>query len=263
MYTAKNRLLLSFVWAKWQLIIGSYAGIIVLIFIHSCIKGPLGRIMPSLDQKCCPEGCWYCSDLCHHCMQPSSTLYSGVLKEKLLKFCSEECKALWFPSDKKSLHVASYFDGTCPSDDKVGPLMTIISRGKNEEKENEEKSVEQIFLFIGVPESLQNVERPYVVWHIREVEHQRFAHFYISDDSLPLNSVWVRQICTSESEIVSNLIATKRKKLQGHLLEYFSEAAKEYGFENFKAFLEQIKTSSGVSIQYGKIAIPKLIFNFM
>ena len=191
-------------------------------------------------------------------MQPSSTLYSGVLKEKLLKFCSEECKALWFPSsDKKSLHVASYLDGTCQSDDKVGPLMTIISREKNEEKENEEKGVEQILLFIGVSESLQNVERPYVVWHIREVEHQRFAHFYISDDSLPLNSVWVRQICTSESEIVSNLIATKRKKLQRHLLEYFSEAAKECGSENFKAFLEQIKTSSGVSLQSnGKIAMP-------
>ncbi len=170
-------------------------------------------------------------------MQPSITLYSGELG---LKFCSEECKELWFPSaDQKFLHVASYLDEACQLEDTATPALTIISRKEN--------AVAQIFLFMS--ESLENVKRPYIVWHVRESECQFFAHFYISRDCLPLNSVWVKQISSGESKTISNLIANQRKELQASLLKEFNEAVKICGFENFEAFLIKL---NGTSIQNGK-----------
>ena len=227
-----------------------HCSIVFSSYIHRCINGPLKSILPSLDRKCSPEGCWYCSDLCHHCMQPSNTLYSGTLQEKLLKFCSEECKGLWFPSpEQKTLHVASCLDEISQSEDKAAPLMTLISQ--------KEKRVEQIYLSVGriSAEGVEDVEKPFIVWHMRELEHQYFAHFYISEDCLPLNSVWIKQICTSESEAIFKNLATRRTELQEYFLELFNEAAKLYDFESLRAFLMQ-KSSF---LQNGKSIIKIII----
>ena len=186
-------------------------------------------------------------------MQPSNTLYSGTLQEKLLKFCSEECKGLWFPSpDQKSLHVSSCLDETCQSEDKAAPLMTLINRRENR--------VDQIYLSVNriAAGGTENVEKPYIVWHVRELEHQYFAHFYISEDCLPLNAVWIKQICTGESETMFENISTKGEELQKYLLELFSEAVKLYDLESFKAFLMQ-KSSF---LQSSKYSTVQMYFEF-
>ena len=90
------------------------------------------------------------------------------------------------------------------------------------------------------------------MWHIRELKHQHFAHFYISQDCLPLNFVWIKQYSTSESEISDNYIATKKLEIQSHIQVQFNLAVKEYGFENFEAFLKQVKTSKGLSLYSGR-----------
>lgn len=211
--------------------------------LYRFIKDPLAGISPSLDRKCCPEGCWYCSDLCHHCMQPSNTLFSGVIDDTLLKFCSEKCKGLWFPSpDQMPLHAASYLGETCQSDDTVAPLMTLISQ--------KEGGVEQFYLYVsGVSTGSEKMERPYILWHVRELKHQHFAHFYISKDCLPLDLVWAKQICNSEDEAFFNHITTKQTELQAHLQKQLNEAVKVCGFENYEAFLGSI---DGASLQNGK-----------
>lgn len=181
-------------------------------------------------------------------MQPSSTPYSGVHEDKsLLKFCSEECKGFWFPTpDQRSLFVASNLDEACQVQETVPLLMTAIVRKDN--------GVEQIYLSVDdTPEDSKNFGRPYVIWHIREFEHQHFAHFYISKDCLPLNFVWTKQYCTSESEVMYNYIATKNLEVQSRIQVLFNRAVKEYGFEDFDAFLKQIKTSKGVSLYHGKL----------
>lgn len=209
-------------------------------FLFRCIKGPLSCILPSLDQKCCPKGCWYCSDLCQHCMQPSPTLYSGTREDNLLKFCSEECKKFWFPTpDQKPLYIASYLDETCQSQESVAPLMTAIIPKKD--------GVEQIYFSVG-----EESDKPYIIWHIRELEHQYFAHFYISKDCLPLNSVWPKQYCTVECEAMYNYISTNKLEVQSQVQIQLNQAAKEYGFEDFDAFLKQVKNSQGVSLYHSK-----------
>ena len=146
----------------------------------------------------------------------------------------------WFPSqDQKSLYVASYLDETYQSQQAV---MTFISRKEN--------GVEQVYL--SVDKASDGLDKPYILWHVRELEHQHFAHFYITKDCLPLNSVWTKQYRSYESEIVSNLITTKRLELQSHFQAQFNEAVKEYGFENFEAFLSQVKISKGESLELGK-----------
>jgi len=116
------------------------------------------------------------------------------------------------------------------SEDAAAPLMTIISQREN--------GVEQTYLFTdGMSEdSHGSMERPYIVWHVRELDNQHVIHFYITRDFFPLNSVWVKQICTTEGEAMSNYVATKRKELQTRLQVQFNEAIVLCGFDNFEAF---------------------------
>ena len=162
-------------------------------------------------------------------MQLSNTLYSGTVKDNLFKFCSQECKALWIPSEAgeglDSMHVASCLDGTCQSEEEDAPLMTTINQNEN--------GVEQIYL------CADGDKRLYIIWHMRELEQQRFANFYISKDCLPLCSVWVKQICMGESEFVSHLITSKKEEIQVQLLQHFNKSAKACHVENFEAFLMQ------------------------
>lgn len=173
-------------------------------------------------------------------MQPSPTLYSGIHDGNLLKFCSEECKGFWFPApEQQLLYVASYLDGTCQSLQKESPLLTFINRRGS--------GVEQVYLsFGGISEGSVKSDAPYIVWHIRELNHQYFAHFYISKDCLPLKTIWTKQYCTSESEIIYNKIATRRLDLQFSFLEQLNQAVRRCSFENFEAFLMEVEKSKGV-----------------
>ena len=175
-------------------------------------------------------------------MQPSATLYSGVCEDKsVLKFCSKECKGLWFPTPgQKSLYVATHIDETSQLHEEIAPTMTIIIRKGN--------GVEQIYLSVD-----ETSGRPFIVWHIREVEHQSFTHFYILADCLPLNSVWPKQYSSYQSEFMGNYIATKRLEVQSHIQIQLNQAAIECGLEDFKAFLKQVMTSSEVSLYQGKL----------
>ena len=176
-------------------------------------------------------------------MQPSSTLYSGVHGDHLLKFCSEECKRFWFPTpDHVSPHVASYLDGTCQSQEKVAPLLTAVVQ--------KEKGVEQIYLSVDKASGdFERLDMPYIVWHIRELEIQHFAHFYITKDCLPLKSVWTKQCCTGEGEIISKYIAANQLEIQSHIQKQLNQAVKEYGFADFETFLKQV---DGVSLYHGR-----------
>ena len=182
-------------------------------------------------------------------MQPSSTLYSGVHQgDILLKFCCEDCKQFWFPTaaDLESLHVASFLDDIYQPKQTLAPILTIIIKKEN--------GVEQIYLSVGaVSEGVEDLNIPYIVWHIRELEHQRFAHFYISKECLPLKPVWIKQYCTSESEAISNIIANERSEVQSHFQICLNQAIKTYDFENLEAFLMQAKND--VALQSGEYKI--------
>jgi hypothetical protein len=176
-------------------------------------------------------------------MQPSPTPYSGVHGDNtLLKFCSEGCKEFWLPTadSKPQLHVASCVDEPCQFQEMTGLLMTAMFR--------KDKGVEQFYL--GVESSTEC--RPYLIWHIRELECQYFAHFYISEDCLPLNSVWTKQYGTGDGEFIYNHIATKRLEVKSHIRMQLNQAVKECGFEDFGSFCEQMKNSKGISFYNGE-----------
>ena len=171
-------------------------------------------------------------------MKPSYTLYSGVYQDAiLLKFCSDVCKLFWFPNAdvKPPFHVASLLDKSYQPQQTVAPTITVINKTKN--------GVEQIYLSAGAfSEDGDNLKKPYILWHIREVEHQHFAHFYISNECLPLKPIWVKHYCTSESEAISDLIATKRSEIQSQFQMHLNEAVRMCGFKNLESFF--IETSS-------------------
>lgn len=167
-------------------------------------------------------------------MQPSLTLFSGMLENNtLLKFCSEQCKGLWFHSgDQKPFYVASYLDESSILKHPVAPLMSIIVAGI--------KSVEQFYLSAEkLPEiSEESSETPFIVWHVRGLDSQYFAHFYISKECLPLGDVWMKHFCTADSELVSNMVAAGRVQFQSTLQKHFDQATKRYSFGTFQSFVK-------------------------
>lgn len=178
-------------------------------------------------------------------MQPATTLYSGVHADVLLKFCSDECKGLWFHTpDHKPFHVASYLDEASQSSQL--PLMTVVIA--------KDKRVEQIYLSVGrVSEGLK--EMPYIVWHIRELKKHFFAHFYISEDCFPLNEVWSQQICTAEIEEIHSLVASSGSEIKYHIQMYLNKAVKIYGYDGIHSFIDKYMEGSGSNPQSGKILI--------
>ena len=179
-------------------------------------------------------------------MQPASTPYSGVhIDNVLLKFCSEECKGLWFHApDHKPFHVASHFDEASQS---LQPALMTIVVGK-------EESVEQIYLSVGKgSEGLK--EMPYIVWHIRGLRKQNFAHFYVSEDFYPLYEVWSRHFCTAEIEEIHSLVTAKRSELQSSFQMYLNQAVKNYGHDSIHSFIVKCMEVSGSDFQYGKFLL--------
>ena len=51
---------------------------------------------PCLDKRCSLNGCWYCMDRCHICMELAIQDYTSTLPEEKLTFkhCSAECKTI-------------------------------------------------------------------------------------------------------------------------------------------------------------------------
>lgn len=112
----------------------------------------------------------------------------------------------------------------------VTPLMCIITGSKN--------CVEQIYLSVGKISDSVNV--PLIVWHIRKLNTQFFAHFYISKECLPLSNVWIKYFCMAESEQISDMITNKQESVQSILQKRFNAAAKKLNFETVEAFMESV-----------------------
>ena len=186
-------------------------------------------------------------------MQPSLTMFSGVPENNtLLKFCSEKCKGLWFHSgDQKPFYVASYLDESSMLEHPVAPLMSIIVAGV--------KSVEQFYLSAKeVPGiSKEHSEIQFIVWHIRALDSQYFAHFYISKECLPLGDVWMKHFCTADSEMVSNMMEAVREQFQPTLQKYFDIAIKRYNFGTLQSFIKEAlqARSNKVPLLRGKFSI--------
>ena len=202
------------------------------------MKSSVTCALPSLDQICDFDECWYCSYLCHHCMQPSNTPHTGSHEDKVLRFCSKECQQMWFPTSSDQSIYATCFKDKKISTDYNAPLMSVI-------KHMESCGVEEIYL--SVERETNSLEEStgklFVVWHKREIKSQQFFQFYISSDCLPVGFVWEKQICCGMTEVVSSMIAKQSAKIQAHLLKIFNEAAKKCGFEDYKEFLTNAQAS--------------------
>ena len=51
------------------------------------------KLAASVDEKCSPEGCWYCHHCCHSCMKPASVRYTWKEGDsgQLFYHCSNRC----------------------------------------------------------------------------------------------------------------------------------------------------------------------------
>ena len=169
----------------------------------------------------------------------------------MIKFCSKECKQFWTSpesSDQECIRVECLFDEACQPQKENLPLITTIIKREN--------GLEQIYLSsCKVSTGSEEQYIPFIVWHIRELERQSFAHFYISRDCLPCESVWRKLYCTSDTESISNIITSTKEDLQSHFQLHCNRAVKACGFDNVEDFLMRLKNSKQTSLQTGELVV--------
>ena len=204
--------------------------------------------MPSLDRKCSLTGCWYCRDLCHNCMQPGPTPYGAAFGETPLKFCSSECKDLWFHDpDHRPFHAVTLTQGSGVDSQKTLAVLTCDC-----------KKTEEIYI------STEDAKCPYIIWYQRGFHYQALNHFSITNKCYPLKKVWNKYFSTAEIESASN---TDAIIFQSKMQHYLSQAATCCGYEDIDTFLHPFardsKTfDSGKFIKCTIIIVMMIVFIF-
>lgn len=143
-----------------------------------------------MDMKCHASSCWYCKDLCEHCLSPSS-FGPGLTAQSAttgfsLRFCSQEC--------------AQYFTG---SDEK--PILLDIEILPPRNQHDSEQSIPNVLLQITGSGMLKMDEgfkviclvchgyhseeypsgRFFVLCQLRSLFSQKIFEMFVSDEGIP------------------------------------------------------------------------------
>ena len=146
-------------------------------------------MLPSLDDKCSPKGCWYCCNLCHYCLQPVAMECYSERKEKAhlsntLLFCSELCHSLLLepPSKFQSL----FFFDLRNQQIEIGrfmpsPILHVLKAKCSLAYGN---TVVSIILNTGDGSEGLPLGQPYVLYGERSINRASFYELFISSDCI-------------------------------------------------------------------------------
>ena len=138
-----------------------------------------------LDFKC-KDGCWYCEDRCHHCLQPATVGYSlRTVERQILKFCKvNPCYSFYVPlpeSPPTFILPLPHASSDSSDSELLIQIVKVISTGWSS------KTVAIVHLCI-VPGT--NKRQLYVLTHFRTAGSHAFFDFLISENYEPLNTMW-------------------------------------------------------------------------
>ena len=139
---------------------------------------------PCLDKRCSLNGCWYCMDRCHICMELAIQDYTSTLPEEKLTFkhCSAECKAIVDHVSQLSteLHPANQIPNKhLVLASIIGCLASVMST----------HTIVQVNICISMERSSITYGRPYATVQLQIPEQSVLFSVYLSDDLSPTQPV--------------------------------------------------------------------------
>ena len=165
-------------------------------------------MLPSLDDKCSPKGCWYCCNLCHYCLQPVAMECYSDRKEKAhlsntLLFCSELCYSLLLepPSKFQSL----FFFDLRNQQTEIGrfmpsPILHVLKAKLSLAYGN---TVVSIILNTGDSSEGLPLGQPYVLYGEHSVNRASFYELFVSNDCIPQECLPYLHSCIEAGSLVN------------------------------------------------------------
>ena len=144
------------------------------------------KINPCLDKRCSSNGCWYCMDRCHVCMEPADQAYTSIVQAKkrrlMFSHCSAECKTIVENISQLSteLQPLKQVDNKCLILASImGCLASVLST----------HTIVQVNICISVERSSIMYGRPYATVQLHTQEQNVLFSVYLCDDLSPTHPV--------------------------------------------------------------------------
>ncbi len=190
----------------------------------------IAKDLLSLGIKCSPEGCWYCSDLCHCCMKPALLLNAKEIPNIKYRFCSKTCGRMFCIRPSllpKSMYVIDHREEFVEGKFKGPSVLDIIQMSEEDGAYNK---IDFLSLCIGDCSKDQEL---YILWQIRSVNHQSCMSFSITEECSPLQILWPHLM--DEEKACTLLEAFSN--LKPMLLNLFKDSFRSLGCENIDTYL--------------------------
>lgn len=146
----------------------------------------------SVDQRCYPDACWYCSKLCEYCMNPAKSEFKHIQEKRACavaieerNFCSLHCKTLCTQQDTSRLPVIAGYVHKLTSTIGELPNYTIGHITKVFDTLEGGNNVIQVSLCFGngIDDGFGEIplDRMFVLYHEHTLTKQVLSEFFISE----------------------------------------------------------------------------------
>lgn len=197
--------------------------------------------LPSLDIKCSPEGCWYCTDLCHCCLKPAYPWSKGENVQDIpYRFCSKKCMGLhcFHPSKMpQRMFVIDHRDEFKSGKFKGPSILDVLYVNRGEGKQY--NTVEFMHVCIGDGSKDLPFREPYILWQFRDMDSQFFLNFHTTVECIPLGPLWPSLL--GEDDDVTAL-QEACLKLEPKLAITIKAAVQALGCEDLQAYMSVFNT---------------------
>ena len=142
---------------------------------------------PYLDKRCSLNGCWYCMDCCHICMELAIQDYTSTLPEEKLTFkhCSAKCKAIVDHVFQLSteLHPANQIKQIPNKHFVLASIIGCVASVMSTH------TIVQVNICISMERSSITYGRPYATVQLQIPEQSVLFSVYLSEDLSPTQPV--------------------------------------------------------------------------
>ena len=200
-----------------------------LIYYLKCHDDNRGmKQLPSIACKC-PEGCWYCQELCHYCMKPATMSYE-LNDNAAIQYCSELCYNLLHTPPDQLLKHTFVFNHCIEGDDYTGmSMMDILKIVRSDDSDI------NTFQFVHICiDHFSSCTKPYIIWQIHATDYQIFTSFFISQNLEILTPTKV--LSNSGFEYATTLVQSVRKH-SDFLKSLINLALQSLGYKPFQITL--------------------------
>ena len=143
---------------------------------------------PCLDKRCSSiNGCWYCRQRCHICMELANQAYNSIFPAEKLMFqhCSADCKAIVdkVPQFSTELHPSYPLKQMAKKHLVLASIMGCLASVMSTH------TIVQVNICISMERSSITYGRPYATIQLHTEEQSFLFSVYLSDDLSPTQPV--------------------------------------------------------------------------